>query len=314
VRGLTAGTLSLQIRGADSLPLDVPPRQLGRGEQLELGELVLDDGVAATGRVIDAASRQPIAGARIRLLRPNDFAPTHSLITGDWLEAVADHDGEFSIAGFYPGRWTLLAEAVGHAREVRSVSDSELGTIALRRAQALIVHCTPVPRCGTEARLGSDDWSSVTSPLSDGTAVITPVRPGTHALRLVSDRGVVWQHDVSIGENIDPTELMIHVPSVTVEGRVLIGGEPPRSGTIHFSRAIDHLITIARQSTSGTPFLENLGTWSAEVTAAVADGKFVLSDVAPGSYAVSLDGSKPQTIVVPENVDRFRADVMFPKP
>jgi hypothetical protein len=321
---LTAGALTLELRPEGLLPLRLPPHDLDAGEQLDLGQLVADDGITATGRIVDADLHDAIAGARVRLYRPNDFGPSRSLVMHDWLDTTSGDDGRFRIGGLTPGNWTAVIEAAGRARETRTlaIADndahlSDAGTIALAAGKTLVVHCAPLSRCGSDVRLlGADtklEWAGVAAPLNGGDATLAPVASGAHVLRLSSERGVIWERSVTIDADRDVTELTIRVPSITIEGAVTARGHAADGGEVVFVRATDHLITIAQQTPAGTMFRQNLGTFSAGVAAPVSAGHFLLTDVVPGRYSVTYEStngrSVPRTIIIPDDVDRYRVDL-----
>jgi Carboxypeptidase regulatory-like domain len=322
IANLESGVVTVEVRPAGALPVRLPPRTIESGEQVDLGDIVVDDGLAAAGRIVDDESDAPLAGAGIRLLRPNDFGPSLSFVLEDWLSAQANDDGRFRFTGLSPGRWTAVIEAAGHARRISEVhvvpdEDVDLGTIRLASAKTLIVHCSPVQRCGTEARLanaGDAAWAAMSAPLDDGSATITPVGAGTQRLQLISERGaIIYERDVIVSADRQSTTENVRVPSLTIDGTVRVHGHPPNDGSVTFVPATDHLITIAQRTPAGTAFSHNLGTYGVHLTSAVVAGRFTIDGAVPGSYTVTYENgngsSVPRAFVLPGDVERYPLDL-----
>ncbi len=86
------------------------------------------------GRVVDVLTKEPVAGAVLRL----------TVMEQDW-HAKSDDFGHFTINGIPPGSGTLVAEASGYGRERREIAQLEgSGEILVDLKGERIVHLTIV--------------------------------------------------------------------------------------------------------------------------------------------------------------------------
>src|SRR4029453_11913915 len=97
------------------------PIDLGPGEQLEGKVLQLAAGLSASGKVSDAQSGEPVAGARVSL--------TARGRRGEPREGRAGADGAFQVNGLEEGDYDLRAAAPGYLRtKPRTVAVLASGT------------------------------------------------------------------------------------------------------------------------------------------------------------------------------------------
>jgi len=153
----------IEVRADGFAPLVVEARHVRRGAD---GSLELDfhllRGAILSGRVLDAASGQPIAGARVFLWAadslPGFLSPPDRPLSLDWLERLLGEvttgpDGAFRLAGVpawgvpagspwqgaghEPLVGYLGAVAPGHATEVRSIPMPRDGATVIRDLRCL---------------------------------------------------------------------------------------------------------------------------------------------------------------------------------
>jgi hypothetical protein len=321
IDNLDAGLLSLEIRAASLSPFRVPEREVSTGELVDLGMIALDRGLAMTGRAIDAQSQTPLSGVNVRVLRPNPHGALLSWFRRDFVSAESDDEGRFRISGLAPATYSLWTEASGRAPRIRtnlelagdeSGGELDLGDLMIEEGRSLVVTCTPVARCGTEAAitLPQAEWFPFTSPMREGRAEILPLPGGTATLRLSDRGGVIHQRELTIGPD-DVTEVRVRLEGTTVEGSVLRGGKPVRGGSIAFVPPEDgsRFIQVAHRRSAGVISNEIVGNIPRRVIGPVDDdGRFELTDVAPGEYTVTWSSagspSVPRRVQVPEGVSR----------
>ncbi len=90
----------------------------------------LEGKLALIGRVTDALTQKPVAGATVTL----------EASYREWVETTAD-DGTFTIKGLTPGRGELIVEAEGYGRETQGVGKIEdFGEIVVEVKPGRIVH------------------------------------------------------------------------------------------------------------------------------------------------------------------------------
>ena len=128
-----------------------------------VAKVVLNRGLAVTGRVIDEAGK-PVVGASVRTKFFNDIR-----------EAKTGSDGVFKLAGCEPRMAQIVVSARGRAtdmKEVRIDSDMEPVDFQMKpggtvRIRVLDRQGNPVPRCASSSKIGA-----VATPTSHSTASI----------------------------------------------------------------------------------------------------------------------------------------------
>jgi len=315
VVNLVPGTYAAEIHVAGFAPTHVPPREVHAGEVVDLGIVTLASGLGVLGAVVDAETGAPVPNARITAVPMSDFGPALAVLRSDTNAVRSDTDGRFRVSGLVAGHYALTLDAAQYARTFKSpivVNDdkeTDIGDVALSPAKTLALHCAPIDACGVEARLligGRDaNWAAIASPLYNGEAQLAPVPAGRSLLRLLRDNAVLYEQDVQISGISEVTDVNIDLHKTAVSGTVLSNGTPASGGAVVLLLAVpDKLITVSRSSDLGTSFQQNITPFSRELVAAVDDnGRFALSDVAPGSYQVTYRRdaavSAPQSVVVP---------------
>ena len=327
IGGLDEGKLSLEIRAAALTPLRVEAKTLVAGETWDLGTLRLGEGAVITGRVFDGEA--PLPGARIRALRRRDADAALAVVMNDWIATSSADDGAFTLAGLAPGSQVLLFDAAGFAPRVLTVdadaseADKEPMEVALERARGLSIDCTPVRRCGSEARLlyagAAYPWASASATIRDGKAHIAAAAPGTALLRLVSEGHVVHERMVQIGETPE-SEVRIRLVAATLQGTVSSAGRTRRDGGRVELRA-------RTAPSAGVPiYLEHRtpdgqvagGGWQSELPSMESapvdeSGRFVFEELEPGQYEAMYRregrASKPIALTVGPGTSHVVLDV-----
>ncbi|HYC91462.1 MAG TPA: carboxypeptidase-like regulatory domain-containing protein [Thermoanaerobaculia bacterium] len=234
IGGLDAGQLAVEIRAHEHAPRSIDTRSVAADETWDLGALSVEPGAVLAGRVIDADRGDPVAAARIRVLRGSDLGAALAAVMNDWIGATSNDDGSFSVRGLTSGSHVALVEAPGFAPRVLTFeADAEAVEVKLDRARGLAIDCAPVRRCGTEARLlyaGSvHPWASTSATMQDGKARILTAAPGTALLRLVQRGEIVHEREVQIGAAAETT-VEIRLGTATLRGTVASAGRPRRDG------------------------------------------------------------------------------------
>jgi protocatechuate 3,4-dioxygenase beta subunit len=101
---LRPGHYSLSAQLGTMVGAPPQPFSLHLGESQNVGNIVLQPGASVGGTVLDDESGRPIAGAKVTREDQESAAP-----------AITDAQGRFTLEGFLPGHYTLLATADGHA-------------------------------------------------------------------------------------------------------------------------------------------------------------------------------------------------------
>ncbi len=101
---LAPGDYNLRIEAEGFLPRLFENIALSAGQKLELGDALLDRGARLAGRVIDKATKQPVAGAAVSLLTDGGRG-------GESMSTVTTTDGRFVLQGLAPGSPLLRVES-----------------------------------------------------------------------------------------------------------------------------------------------------------------------------------------------------------
>jgi hypothetical protein len=276
------------------------------------------------GRITDAGSGRPVAGARVsygllRDGREQGNASAYNVRSGA--------DGEFKLNGLSPGRYVVHVPSGGES-EVYSdpvqfeVGDEDVSGLELkahagaRLSGVVAVEGAADPRVlnrlanlPVNAFLYQPEANSPAAAAArvnpDGSFLINGLRPGKliagSAARLprgftllrVERDGVVQQDGIRInsGEQVAGVRVVLAYGDYSVRGRVRVEGGTPPPGTRFF-------IFVRREGPTVLPRYP-----SAEVG---ADGRFVVEGLAAGDYEFVLVAGSPAapgaavTAVVPE--------------
>jgi len=198
-------------------------------------------------RVSDAASRQPIAGARIMAWASvSDSAPTRRCTTGD--------DGSCALRGMGFGlrinSWTSHAgyerRMVGKLLELDPATADEM-IVELRRGASLsgiVIDKNRAPAAGHPVGLDSHDNTEYVDSGTDGRWRFDAVAPGPHQLSFHDgDRLVTRMIDVDGAHPMEGIELVVNPPDVvaTLAGIVVDEADHPVEGVKVYARMYEPL-------------------------------------------------------------------------
>jgi protocatechuate 3,4-dioxygenase beta subunit len=113
--GLEAGTYSLSVRLPGSATMTSERVEVGLGEELTLSPIVPDRGLAISGRVLDAETLQPVAGARVKCEPGSPAVFRAPQMLGDVPTTLTDTDGMFLLEGLDAGSCRAIVTAGGYA-------------------------------------------------------------------------------------------------------------------------------------------------------------------------------------------------------
>ncbi|HZS39453.1 MAG TPA: carboxypeptidase regulatory-like domain-containing protein [Polyangia bacterium] len=172
VRGLPPGSYAVSAiahghaRSAERVVELAPPQS--PGDAVDGIDFTLGRGGRVTGKIVDAQTRAPIAGARVSLESGPDSETPLPVFAG----TSSDAAGEFALGGLEPGLRTIMAAAEGHHTRLlsglRVESDGDLGP--------LTVELTPVDP-GEEPHVELAGVAAVLKAEGDA-LVIVQVMPG----------------------------------------------------------------------------------------------------------------------------------------
>lgn len=244
----------------------------------------LSGGGKLTGRVVDALTSAPVAGARIRV---DETFPERS--------ARSEDDGRFTLTGLEPGEVRLVVEASGYGRERRKLVDptaaGDLLTVELRPERVvtlIVVDDVGKPVAGVTIEALDARRSDFHTAISDaeGKARLggLPFDSSALGVRLTHGEHV---SDAMYSRKLDlPSDVASSTHTLTmtragrIEGRVFDAlGKPA-----HAAR-----VTVGDEESDDSPraFVD-------------VDGRFALGGIAPGQAAVVvyLRGAAPELLLI----------------
>lgn len=293
--------------------LHLPPLEVGAGQRLHLGPVVLETGGGFAGRVVDAATGEPVAGATVEVLPVGPEAYL-AVRHGRRAAAVSGPDGSFRLGGVPLGRYLVRLEAEGRAalwrvEDVPALRLTDLGVLALGEGAPLpgqLEDRQGLPVAGAELWL-RDAAGEFPDPLAtassdgEGHFAFPAVAPGAYRLearrgpRLLLAQGV---------EHPAGRELALSTAGVEVTGVVRQEGVNQGGVTVSFSSLADgwEQRPILQVSTPEGVLRWGVSSWFT-VTATATDGTFTLAEVPPGPLLASWRtpaGSVSRTFTVPD--------------
>jgi hypothetical protein len=225
------------------------------GETEGLGDLELNAGGTVTGRVVDAVSGRPVAGAALWTPDPAHPNPTAAWMQGDLLSATTDDDGAFRLTGLGAEEAVLRIDAPGYARAHLSIGgfadpsgdggapvpDRDVGEIPLDAGSVLLVRAEVAPDAVATATLdllGRDrSFDQLRAPLVGGVGRFEHVPAGEHRVRVRSGDRLLCESTAVADGFGSAHELTCPGIPLKVEGVVLVAGRPAGVGSLTWQRS-----------------------------------------------------------------------------
>ena len=278
ILGLEPGTYRLVARHSRFAPAVVGGIAVERGADSSV-DVSLEAGVPILGRILGQDDR-PVAG-RVSLTVINDEPTPPTLV--DLLRAQSGSDGRFRLEGVPPGDHTLGVIVSGYAHKRveisigRSDAQVDLGDIALETG--LTIRGRVRDKAGkavAEAQLSaypSRSGGSVEGRTeSDGSFALGGLVPGSHRLNVTASGFGETERTVEAGsENVE----VVLQPAGAVTGLVVDEGGRPVEAYRVFAQPVE-------------PAQSMISPVAAFKEVASPDGRFVLEDVAEGTYVLKV--------------------------
>ncbi|HEY7698148.1 MAG TPA: carboxypeptidase-like regulatory domain-containing protein, partial [Vicinamibacteria bacterium] len=182
-------TLVAEARGYGATNVDASVS--GRNKQEDLGDVVLETGLAISGRVV-SASGSPIAGANLYAFP--SFRPGMAAVRDRTFEADTDEEGRFILAGLSEGSYNVHVEAAGfaHSNPAVAATGQTNVTITLKpagsiRGTAVDPEGRPVASLHAEARSPDERGFSLVGGAGEGGVfVVETVPEGEYAVQITA--------------------------------------------------------------------------------------------------------------------------------
>ncbi len=326
--GLDAGPHRLQVRIPGVATLISEVVDIGPGEEIYIPPVVPDAGLAISGRVLDGATAQPVAGARVSCEpgSPHQFRKPHRL---DRLQnTLTDADGIFLLEGLDPGSCRAVIRAPGFAAWRRDgvepdLAGNDLGGIELDLGMTIVgrvLDRSDRPQPGVTVEITENAAyayfaESTVRTDHDGWFRAEVLPAGTWALR--ANRGDQTASATVDGRSGDTASVELRLGGLRLEGEVWIGDRSASGGHLVLAtdRARGDGIVVMVQS--GADRRRFFGIGQAPVTITIGgDGRFFADGVSAGRYTASYTppGSSgapvSQELVIPQ-VELHRCLIQF---
>jgi protocatechuate 3,4-dioxygenase beta subunit len=266
----------------------------GRGVTKEIridGEATLDFELPTAslyGVVVDSATKQPLADARV-LAKPEGSA------SGRAGSATTDTSGRFFVEDLEPGAHALTLRRTGYEEAGESAEATEAGgdagTIEMTRGEGLALRVRDgiyqIPLRSVSVRVTDGAGATVTATWlgldGEGSGEIASLRPGRYSLVLGSDGYATRVIDGVV------------VPGATLEVVLTPGGSVEvRAGEASRAKG-----TATLHDAAGRPYPYRTWGSAGELTLSPA-GTQLLPNIAPGSYTLAVEGAAPKVFTVAE--------------
>jgi protocatechuate 3,4-dioxygenase beta subunit len=187
---LPAGEHTLLVESRGYAPVNIDATVTGREANQDLGDVVLEKGLAVSGRVI-AEGGEPLAGALVNAVQPGRGALSAS---GDlFATGETDEQGRFVLAGLSLGGHRVHAVAPGYCRSETVLTEPGASDIILILKLAGSIRGTvvdpeghPVPWFRVMARSTESRGFPAVFPDAEGEFVIDSVAEGEYAVEILT--------------------------------------------------------------------------------------------------------------------------------
>jgi protocatechuate 3,4-dioxygenase beta subunit len=326
--GLEAGTYSLSVRLPGSANITSERVEVALGEEIVLAPVVPDRGLAIAGRVLDAESLQPVAGARVKCEpgSPSVFRAPEQL--GDVPTTLTDTDGMFLLEGLDAGVCRAIVDAPGYASwrldgvepdDVGyDIGDAELdagmtivGQVYDRSDRPITGAVVEITEAATYA------YFAETTVRTDHDGYFRAERVPVGRWNVTARRGQETAKDTVEGEARETVTADLMLGGISIEGEIWLGDDRAPGGTLVLTTdgvQAPGVVVMMQRVTDDRQFF---GVDQQPMQFPVApDGRFAGSGLAAGRYYASYtppgSGSAPITkaLIVPQ-VDTFRCAIQY---
>jgi protocatechuate 3,4-dioxygenase beta subunit len=291
--GIDAGLYRVVARHPDFAPAWTTAA-VERGDDAA-ADLTLAAPAAIVGRLVGAADR-PTAG-RVLIAEADGSAPPVSIAST--LAAEAGADGRFRIEKVPPGSYVLSATAPGYGAKRAEIvvggrqRTADVGDVALQTG--LVIRGQVREAAGTavaEARInafrdrsmGEDRGEGRTT--ADGSFAIGGLREGTYRLSVFAPGHAMVDREVEAGA--DGVDIVLETAGSLTGTVVDDRGQPVENFRV-LARMPPPTPAAGSRVMMGPPRQESISS---------PDGRFVLDEVAPGTYAVEVSAPERATSTV----------------
>jgi protocatechuate 3,4-dioxygenase beta subunit len=327
--GLRPGSFELTVRLPGSLPLTSERVEVRLGDEIVLPPAVPDRGLAISGRVLDAATLQPLPGARVRcepgspaiFRKPIDVASAPSVLS--------DEDGVFLLEGLSKGACRAIVEASGFAAYRRDGVEPDdagfdLGDIEMDAGMTVVGQVRdrldhPVTGAVVEiTEAAAYAYFSEARARTDHDGYFRVEQVPVGRFKVTAKQGGRTARTTITGRARETVTADLVLGGIRIEGEVWLGDRPAQGGTVVLTtggaQAQGVVVMFDR---GGAGDRELFGLDAPPVQLAVAtDGRFAGAGLEPGrywaSYTSTESGAAPVTKVIDvPRVDTFQCVLQY---
>lgn len=269
------------------------------GETRDLGELRAPRSGTVTGRLVDGATGDPVAGGRVWCPRTSAHGPVLAWMGGDLLETSSGPDGAFRLNGVPGGAARLRIEAPGFAQLARSVDvpgegSKDLGDMTLSRGATLVVSAGPKGEGATIAvDVGGESlpFDRLTATVEDGVGRVAQVRSGAARVAVQRGSAVLCEKTVDVPADTEEMPVECSAEGISVHGVVTLG-DRRGAGTLVWEPPAGSLPEgiMTFRTGSGLTQQQVYTTSGGAVSVAVAaGGTFATRELRAGTWQVTYE-------------------------
>lgn len=279
------------------------------GETRDLGIIVAPASAWVSGTVV-SPDFAPVPEAKISYLRTTEFGALMARAMGRLAEVTADADGYFEMHGLELGAASLRVEADGFAPlefevEAAAIGWVDAGLVELSRGRRITVR-SDVDGGTVELAPGKehDPLGTMTGELVAGEAVFAAVPEAPLRVRVMEGGVPVCERREEAGTGDEV--IRCDRSTVTVTGRVTLGGQPGNGELLWSSKAENPQGGGVLRTLRGPMSRTQVFGGKLERTAAIDhEGRYLLESMLPGEWEVrfsSPEGGWQQTreVTVPD--------------
>jgi hypothetical protein len=326
--GLEAGTYSLSVRLPGSATTTSKRVEVALGEELVLAPIVPERGLAIAGRVLDAETLQPVAGARIKCEPGSPAVFRAPQMLGDVPTTLTDTDGMFLLEGLDAGPCRAIVTASGFAAwRLDGVEPDDIGydigDVELDAGMAIVGQVydrmdRPVTGAVVEiTEAAAYAYFAETKLRTDHNGYFRAERVPVGRWKVTASLGQDTATDTVEGDARETVVADLMLGGIRIEGEIWLGDDRAQGGTLVLTtdgaQAPGVVVMMQRVTDDRQIFGIDQQPMKFMVT---PDGRFAGSGVAAGQYYASYTPPEPgaapitKSLFVPQ-VDTYQCAIQY---
>jgi hypothetical protein len=289
ISGLNSGSLQLHARGDNAATSEPTRVALGIAEQRDDVALYLSGAYRVAGKVIDDATKEPVAG--IQVSASSDGQDVNAL-------ALSDNEGRFEITGLVQGKYRLSGDGEEYlpklfGQQVEVSGDVNDAVIELSRGAMILGRVEPpgVAEIGVDLEtvrgVATNAFQRIKSE-PDGTFAFGPLDPASFRLQAKGQGGTLGFVDVELPKAGLRDVVITLEESGSISGRVLDSSGSPVSD-----------VTVKVRAFTGSRSMSitfNGQDMMASSSHTGPDGSFHISGLKAGAYKMTVIDAQGDTL------------------